>query len=316
MVDLFTDGFVYHIFYALVIICIFSFMFNKNYTDAEKKMSIAFIIVTIVLCYYFIFFRDNFTESYGKYGTNLERILWTDPNYLGCVIGMGTMCCGIKLTDKTLNKFIRLILVLIIGISLMVLVMNASRGAIVAVLLSSSILFITSPVKLFYKFVFLGLVIAFLYVLYNNGYFELLEYRVENDSTGSGRTIIWERRLKEFAQGPTSNIIFGYGHKEALILGTGTTYLIGCHNDYIAFLVTYGIIGLFLFLNILAFPIVKIISTKQFLGMSHVFTLTSYIAICCITLEPFTLGRIPYHMFYLYIILVVNKFIMDSKSRV
>lgn len=315
IIDLLTDGSVYHIFYILVITCSLSFVFNKDYTNAEKKMSIAFISITVVLCYYFLFFRDRFTESYGKYGTDLERVLWTDPNYLGCVIGMGTICCGIKLTDKKISKIVRLMLALIFCTSLMILIMNASRGSLLAVLFACSVLFIMSPVKIIYKLIFISFVIFFIYVLYNNSYFELLEYRIENDYTGSGRTIIWDKRLTAFFEGPILNIVFGYGHERTMVLGTGSTYYVGCHNDYIAFLVEYGVIGFLMFLGILLFPIMKIISTKLILEISHVFTIISYIAVCSITLEPFTLGRIPYYMFYLYAILVVNKSIMDSKNK-
>lgn len=313
LIDLFADNTIYHIFYALIVTCLASYMFGNDYEDAEKKMSIAFIVVTIVLCYYFLFFRNDFTESYGKYGTELERVLWTDPNYLGCVIGMGTICCGIKLTDRSLNKLIRLVLLAIIGISLIVLIQNASRGALVAVLLGCSVLFLSSPVKIFYKMLFLCLVIIFMVFLYNNSYFELLVYRVENDSTGSGRTVIWERRLTEFFQGSFLRLLFGYGHDAAMTLGT--PYRIGSHNDYVAFLVEYGLIGLASFLYMLAFPIIKILRKGGLVGLYQVLTLSVYIAVACLTLEPLTLGRIPFYMFYLYIILVTNKYHKNSVVR-
>lgn len=314
LIDLFADNTIYHIFYALIVTCLASYLFENDYDDAEKKMSIAFIVVTIVLCYYFLFFRDVFTESYGKYGTDLERVLWTDPNYLGCVIGMGVMCCGIKLTDKSLNKFIRMLLLLVIGISIVVLIQNASRGALVAVLLGCTVLFLTSPVKIYYKMLFLCLVVVFLVFLYNNSYFELLAYRVDNDSTGSGRTIIWERRLTEFSQGSFLKLLFGYGHDVAMSLGM--PYRVGSHNDYVAFLVEYGFIGLVSFLYMLAFPIIKVLSKGGRVGLYQVLTLSAYIAVCCLTLEPFTLGRIPFYMFYLYIILVANKYHKKSLVRI
>lgn len=306
LIDLFADNTIYHIFYALIVTCLSSYMFENDYEGGENKMSMAFIVVTVVLCYYFLFFRNDFTESYGKYGTELERVLWTDPNYLGCVIGMGTICCGIKLSDGSLSKFFRLVLLSIIGLSLVVLILNASRGALVAVLFACSVLFLTSPAKNFYKILFLCLAVGFLIFLYNHSYFELLEYRVENDSTGSGRTIIWERRLTEFFQAPFLTVLFGYGHDAAMTLGT--PYRIGSHNDYVAFLVEYGLIGLASFLYMLAFPIIQILKKGEVIGLYQVLTLSVYIAVCCLTLEPFTLGRIPYYMFYLYIILVVNKY--------
>ena len=151
--------------------------------------------------------------------------------------------------------------------------------------------------------------------LYNNSYFELLEYRVESDSTGSGRTVIWERRLTEFFQGSSLRLLFGYGHDAAMTLGT-TPYRIGSHNDYVAFLVEYGLIGLASFLYMLAFPIIKILRKGGLVGLYQVLTLSVYIAVGCLTLEPFTLGRIPFYMFYLYIILVANKYHKNSVVRI
>lgn len=314
LIDLFADNTIYHIFYALIVTCLASYLFGNDYDDAEKKMSIAFIVVTIVLCYYFLFFSDKFSESYGQLGAELERVLWTDPNYLGCVIGMGTICCGIKLTDKSLNRIIRFVLLAVIGLSFIVLIQNASRGALVAVLLGCSVLYVSSPVKVFYKLLFLCLVITFIVFLYNNSYFDLLEYRMGNDSTGSGRTIIWERRLTEFFQAPSLSFIFGYGHDAAMTLGT--PYRIGSHNDYVAFLVEYGIIGFASYLYMLAFPIIKILKKGVLEGFYQVLTLSVYIAVGCFTLEPFTLGRIPFYMFYLYMILVVNKYQKKAIAKV
>ena len=301
-VDLIADTTIYHIFYALVITCLIVNLFDKDYVDASSKLSTAYIIVTMVLCYYFVFFRDTFAISYN-YDSGLERVSWTDPNYLGCVIGMGAMCCGEKLIDEELKKYHRLLLFLIFGTAVTIMVMNASRGALLALALGVSVLLYKANIKYYYKVFIVISTFVFIVYLYNNSYFDLLEYRIQNDETGSGRSTIWANRLHAFFSGNLFHQIFGYGRNATMTLGTNTH--IGCHSDYVAFLVEYGYIGICLFLNTLLYPVRKALSDKKRFPMVLAFTV--YLAACCLTLEPLTLGRIPYYMFFVLILLLTNK---------
>ena len=300
--DCISDGTIYHNFYALVITCLIVHLFDSDYAVASQKLSTAFIVVTIVLCYYFLIFKDSFTASYD-FDSGLERVTWTDPNYLGCVIGMGIMCCGMRLVEGGLNKYLNLLLLMIFGTAVVVLVMNASRGAILAVAIGVSVLLYKSNIKTQYKIVILLSLVGFITYLYNSSVFDLLEYRLQNDETGSGRSTIWIGRLQAFISSNPFLQLFGYGREAALSLGTNRH--IGCHNDYLAFLVEYGYIGFFLFINFLIYPVLKAVHNKT--QLPTVLALTAYLAVCCFTLEPLTLGRIPYYMFYVLILLQINN---------
>lgn len=303
IIDFITSGTIFHVSYVLAISCLMFYLFDKDYSDSSNKMSLAFIIITVTLCYYFLFFKDTFSQSLGKYDTDLERVLWTDPNYLGCLIGMGVMCCITRVRDTFISNYLRILLYIIIGVAIAVMVMNASRGALVAVSCGLVYYLLVSKTKMLYKILFTALIIGFLYYLYNNSYFDLLLYRIQGDETGSGRSEIWISRLEAFFSGSIFNMIWGYGHEGCMTLGTSFT--IGNHNDYIAFLVEYGFIGLSLFLSTLLYPLKKI---KEVGGDStHVVASVIYLATCCFSLEPLTLGRIPYYMFYIYILMLVNS---------
>ena len=308
IVSITADFNIYHIVYALGIVCLISFLFDANYHDAEKKLSMAFIVTTIVLCYYFIAFKDTFSVDY-KYGVDLDRIGWTDPNYLGCVIGMGAMCCAVKIFDGQIKGYIRTLLIFILGLACIVMIMNASRGALLALSSGIAVLLFTSKIKPLYKTTAVISILIFLYYLYNNSYFDLLEYRIDNDETGSGRSIIWSGRLSAFFTNNPFYQIFGYGYDASMTLGTNKR--IGSHNDYIAFLVEYGYIGFALFINMLIYPLIKVI--KQVNKSPIVISLCVYLLMCSSTLEPLSLGRIPYYMFYMYIMIVVNKIYCKNK---
>lgn len=101
---------------------------------------------------------------------------------------------------------------------------------------------------------------TFLVFLYNNDYFEIIEMRMENESGGgSGRLTIWENKLNAFNNEINPlRWIFGNGYEGGYALGyinyNGGAGR-GFHNDYLAHLCDYGIVGLCLFLSVMISPL-------------------------------------------------------------
>lgn len=71
-------------------------------------------------------------------------------------------------------------------------------------------------------------------------------------------------------------------------------YSRGFHNDYIAILVEYGIVGTLLFASLLLSPI------KNSCNKILVISIVVYIAMAASTLEPISGGMIMYFCFLLY----------------
>lgn len=306
IMDLVTASSIENISYSIfIIILLCKFINNTVDRSTVSKFSFAFSLMTLVLSLYFILLRDQFTQDYYAQGSGLERTGWMDPNYFGMVLGMGTVASIIQISSFRLLGFGEKIFYLAtVVLSVPTLVLNASRGAILAVAVSFAFVIIFSKVKPIYKIIVLLITVLFLYYLYDNSYFDLLEYRIDHDSgTGSGRTTIWHKKMEVFWNGEPYTWLVGYGNVGGKELAFAN-HAFGSHNDYIAILCAYGLIGLTMFIGLLLYPILNL--SEKSTNKAIVLSVSVYIIMMCTTLEPYTAGRFPYFCFYLYSLLIMS----------
>lgn len=281
---------------GLMLVCIIaSIGFDgENY---RLKWATAFSIATIVLSAAFLLNRDVFTTMYDA---GLERTGWTDANYFGMVLGMGSIISVNELfvNEQNISKYVKVIFYSCIAISLPVLFMNASRGAILSVSVGMLVTFIGAKIKPIQKYLIIAAFVAFIGLLYTNEYLELFIYRVNNLQGGdatNGRVDIWIHKLNAFFnEGSIFEILFGYGFENAINVGVNK----GFHNDFVAFIVEYGFIGIILFLTMLLNPYRIFVAN----GKKNIYFLSlfGYLIFCLFSLEPFTNGTIPFVFFYAY----------------
>lgn len=304
-IDLITNLQPDNITYSIFIVGIMGLFLDKYISkETMAKLSFAFSLCTIVLSMYFLLFQDMFTRDYYAQGSGLERIGWMDANYFGMVVGMGLVTAIIELTKfKDLGIIEKNFYIATLIFSLPTLILNASRGAILAVCISFTIIVIFSKMGRSLKTLIIFATVAFLIYLYNNNYFELLAYRINNDSNGgSGRTEIWVKKLSAFFEGDKLLWLIGYGNVGGKELGMGWAF--GSHNDYVAILCAYGAIGLLFFISMLLYPIIKL--KKRATGRPLVLAAFAYILTMCFTLEPYTAGRLSYFFFYFYVLVLMQ----------
>lgn len=286
---------------SLISIICFLLIIGKDREKAVSQFHLCFAVTTIVLSFAFFTGREYFTESY--FSTDYERTGWTDPNYFGMLLGMGTVSAFIKMFDhewQNLRGVDKGIYIAAVVLSIPVLLLNASRGAVLSVTVAFTILLIASRVKRFHKILFVIFAVGGLIYLYSNNYFDLLLYRVENDDgTGSNRTLIWSNKLDAFFNGNIIHMLIGYGHKGGSSI---TGYVVGFHNDYVGFLVDYGFIGFGMLIYWLIYPIE--IARKGI--RVRVVVLIIYLAMCFVTLEPLLTGILPYYVFYLFALIMAT----------
>ena len=293
-----------NVFYCFLMLVCFYFVSNSDSGDALRQISLSLIVVTIVFSVLFIQNRETFAVYYD-YNEEFERFNWTDPNYFGTVIGMGSVMAMMLLYNakkSESNLMEKVILIFSIAISVPVLFLNASRGAVLSVAAAGVVLILFTKMKIGYKLLIIGAVFAALVILYNNQYMDLLAYRIENEDTGgSGRTSIWISKLQAYSNSGMIAILFGCGYEKGLSIGG---HSIGFHNDFVAFLVDYGLVGLVLFLYMLYYPIKKVPRNSYY--FPFVVCIITYLVVTGMTLEPLTGGRLPYFVFYLQALLMVN----------
>lgn len=282
----------------------------KNIQDI-KNTGVAFSLMSLVLSALFLIYFDEFSDTYALEGNQeVERASWINANVFGGVIGTGmvsSIFLLISSKEMLINKWHKLICAVTALISIVVLILNASRGALIASAISGIILLISSKIKKKYLLlIFLGLVI-FVVALYNAGYFELLELRTIGDGnttdTAGGRTEIWEAKLRAFTDLPLWQQIFGIGYNECVNLGI----YFDTHNDLVTALCAYGYIGFMAFISLLVAPIFVARPNKRIVIVGLLF----FLVLECVVLSPILRGYFIFFIFYLTII----KYAFLTKSQ-
>ena len=271
------------------------FKFVPNSVNSYAHIfSYAFAIMSLTLSIIFIVGGSAFQMDFGAGG--FERTEWMDPNYFGCIVGIGIMASMIEILYNRILKIPeRILFLLTIGISFYVLILNGSRGALLATGMSLILLLIGNGQNISKKLLIICGFSIFIYMLYMSGTFDFLLYRIELDSGkgGSGRTYIWQTKMMAFSnQLSVLEQLFGIGYKNGMALGFGFSR--GFHNDYIAILVEYGVFGLMVFIGMLLSPLRK--SNNKVIVLSIIV----YVAMASSTLEPISGGMIVYFGFLFY----------------
>ena len=314
-VDLFNNGAITQLFHCLFVLAMFSLILDLDYKNTNREEIIKtfatfFSFASLVLSFFFYSYGFLFTNDYGS-TSGLERTGWMDANYFSSTLGMFVISSLTVLMSDIKKNLIEIILyVLTIWANLYVMVSCASRGAILALGVGVGFLILFSKVKLKYKIFILIFLAASIIFLFNNGYFELLEYRIQNDDgSGSGRLDIWKNKLTLFYQ--EDNILyylFGMGFYKGTHLGEILGRYFCFHNDYISYLVCYGIVGLILFFIFLFSPLWRVSKHSHY--RPAVIGSIMYLAVCCITLNPLSEGYLAYFCFYCFI----NQLCQDKNT--
>ncbi len=300
LIDLITNQKVHDIVYCFIILFLLLVYVDKSLFKGDsfrELMVYMFISVATIISLELIFAGDSFIIDYGN--TGMERTMWVDPNYLGCIIGMGIMV-ALPIIIRS-NYIVRIGLLLFIAIMIIALVINASRGALLAVTGGVLIFLLGSKLKLWQKVVLIILGASFIIWMYNSGFFDLVEYRILNDTGGgSGRIEIWSVKLKAFLNDSSIlQMIFGRGYEDGYVLGFGQIHrnTTAFHNDFIAFLVDYGLVG-FTFFIISFFSPIKHVSFRK---NTDIYANIVFLFLCCFTLEPFSLGIALFYVFWILV---------------
>lgn len=285
---------------SLFFLYAFSYFVRKDDLNYPHKFSYVFVISSLALSLLLLIFRDQFVEEVGDY----ETYTWKDTNYFCAVIAMGVVAAFIELfRPSTTQNHHRVFLIIVAVIDLLVILLSASRGALLDVAVGFLVLFLFTKVKKWVKILVVASIVIFVYFSYNAGVLDFVLYRLTEEGsmdTGTGRTEIWLYKLLLFFQESPASQIFGLGCEGGRALGAngsiaGYVGLMSTHNDFLSFLLYYGYIGFVAFLVLLFRP----------LAMSHkkpvVLSGTLFLVCSCFTIEPFAGGNIAWYAFLFYI---------------
>ena len=303
LVDMLMGGRITSVSYCLLTLFLLSFFCDGTSLRFLHALPYGFVLASRVLSIIYLRSMCEFATLVDA-SQDIERVEWTDPNYFGFVIGMGVVCAINLMFQKQAKSRVVLILLIatIIGSSI-VLVLNASRGALLSVLIVALIIILFSKTRTVIKIGAVLFGIGLVYFLYSGGYMELLMYRISQGvgDGGGGRINIWQKKLFTFFnEANVGELLFGIGYYNGYFLGYGHGQ--GFHNDFIAFLVDYGLVGFILFVV----PLIRLLIGSFRINVS-LFCTCLYLILCGMTIEPFTLGVFPYFLFFIYVIFAVHR---------
>lgn len=174
-----------------------------------------------------------------------------NPNTYGIISAfcmMFIICGNDFIGEKLVN---RLYGIIVSFVSVITMINLQSRGSLVACITFILLLFISKIIKKKNIYFFIAIIVSILGVLFPFIYLGLFSKGVQLDFLGkslyTGREFLWTRMIQILAS-----------HKGGWLIGLGSNVQIdtnqvinNVHNDYFVSIVTYGSIGLLLFLSYL-----------------------------------------------------------------
>ena len=182
--------------------------FVKNEDDILRLL-FALILMSLFLASIFLLRRGDFAVAYKT--LDVDRSGWTNANMFGGSLAVGFICSiGYFLGSFRLNKniFLNLVAITTSFVTLTALILNASRGSLLAALGTGIILLLFSKVKLPYKIIVTVVIVGFAIYLYNSGYFNLIEARMGEEDL---ETIVTITLKSNGAQYQVKLKVVGYG---------------------------------------------------------------------------------------------------------
>ena len=303
-VNIVTSGTIEKVSYAFLLMVLVSItILGKDREMVIRLIPQAFIISTFACAVLTLVNQQLLVQESYDY----ERIISGSLNYTCCTFGIGFVLAFRELF-KTSSWVGKAFYILAMFVLLFTIILEASRGAILSLSIASIVMVLTQRIKLKTRIIIIAAFILIAFVMYNNQVLDLLIYRIQSDEgTGTGRTEIWAEKLGKFhASLSFSSALFGIGYENTWNLGGARRQFIGCHNDFIAFYIEYGLIGLFLFLLLILSPLI-VARTKSL--RADIAPLVVFVILTCLTLEPFSIGYLPFFflLLFIYLNLTFNK---------
>lgn len=269
----------------------------------------AYIFVSMILAIYYFFMYDSFAVTWNV-NEDIERSGWSDPNYFSIHIGIGfmmSMACLFGIINTVFVKYHRVLLIAGAFIIFFAIMMTGSRAGLLSSFVITLLVIVLSKNKAQYKLVPIIVLPVILFILFKSRYAQLVVYRFFSEDTlssGGGRLEIWSMALENYIQQDIWHLLFGGGwwHRANLTAGSET------HNEWLAQLCDYGLIGLFLTIALY----VKIVFNKAYQGLtSRLFITFVYYLLMMVSLSPSQYPIMPMYTSWL----IMSYLLHDDSDR-
>ena len=230
---------------GLLVLFYFSYFFASEYVDTKEKFNRIVgleIILWIITMIYGVIAYLNFGEYYGNYSSSVLNMSYNILVFVPVLLLIR-------------NKSIRFATV---AVSLVYVLISLKRGAIIAAIIMLATYFMTDnnnneiensnrnekPAK---RLVYMGMFILAALIINHLADGALFgRFTVEELTFGSTRNVIYRTALQEIRTRSIDRLLFGTGSgSTTLFIGSGA------HNELLELTISYGIIGMVLYLVLL-----------------------------------------------------------------
>ncbi|WP_431156536.1 O-antigen ligase family protein [Winogradskyella poriferorum] len=261
----------WRLFIGLMIIyyCIgFNSIPSYHVTNSPRDLVIAIYIFAVALFFFYGTIRQHL--SVGLLNTLIIVVLFNGLFEIFYAFITARNIDGVDVINTSAGYIFVMILPLLLFkfqkyniwifiIALILTMLTGKRGALVIFIFLFlyglyNFRWIKKTFKLNWKILFFLVLIVFGYLFFIDSAFESLEYRLltiqdeKRNMIASGRDVIWQTLLTKWLDSDFIGIIFGYGFFATISLGGNFA-----HNDFIEFLVDFGVIGLIVYSLVLIF---------------------------------------------------------------
>lgn len=301
LVDFINSSSIEKVSYSLLcFVLVLASITKQNLQKVMVYVPNAFIVATFTSSVLLLINREYFMVQSGD---DFERLVSASINYSCSTIGIGSVMAFMLAMKKTGRFIHRVFYFTTFAVSIVVLLMEASRGALLSVAIACVFIVLFSGLKTTYKIFGVLFIVVFTIILYQNNSFDLLIYRIQDDDgTGSNRTSLWTNKLNAFRSTANSlEYLLGIGFDRAVHLGSNKVVYL--HNDFLAFFIEYGFIGFGVFIWFLLYPLIKAEKAMR----PTIYPFIAFIITTSFLLEPFTAGYLPLYFLLLYVYLLAFR---------
>lgn len=218
------------------------FFLRDKETHITFRKLIAYLFV--FLSYSVLMNYDSLYFSLG--GANVFR----DRNYFSAIMSIGSVIAFYNTMIQKRKGLWLTLLILFLSVQVIVLSRNGMISTGIACIFIS--LFSGSAKKILISVSILS-VISILLISFNYSEGMIERFQKRDVETGGTRVQIWDETFLKFIEQNPLRIVFGYGYYSFIDLSNGRSI----HNNYLEFLYSYGLVGLFFFLCMFYFAFKK-----------------------------------------------------------
>lgn len=265
-----TGKFYNELFQITLYLAIFFIIKNSFFSRKELYQILYALVIGVILNSIYVFYNFYTLADYTR-----PKGFMDNPNYLSLSVGVALIIIINKL--KSAKKILGVMLMPLILFMIYIFVISGSRTAFAVVVLALFINFSfwSSRAKILFLAAGISLVSFALSTNKIKGPLLLIDRFQERDATEDPRIYIWKGVMR--ASEETNYLGMGLGQFEAQfssfyqdenhdlirrIVDFG--YHLSAHSDYFSILITYGILGLILFLLFLFYSFKKLIPLALF----------------------------------------------------